>query len=356
MAKDYTSYTVSDFLTDDDFVNHQLHPTVASEQFWKNWLAFNTDKTYSEATETLRSIRLGLKSYENSELSAEAKLFIFNRIQQTNRKPFSIIRHYNPLVWLGAASIVAVIGFALYLLQNNSTYKRNLAVLTNATTEQKNTLNKPILIHLPDGSAVKLAPQSKLSYPIHFDKEKRVVILSGEATFDIAKDPARPFLVMANEVTTKVLGTRFNVKAYENRKDVEVSVEEGKVSVYKNKKTVTNDNALKGVILLPNQQAVFDRETDQYDKKLIKTPSILNADEQLTFAFEETPLKEVFRRIEIAYGIEIVFDESLLKECQITGTCNNESLFQKLDIITKIIGGSYDVVEGKIIINSRGCH
>jgi transmembrane sensor len=44
---------------------------------------------------------------------------------------------------------------------------------------------------------------------LQFDKDKRVVILSGEATFDIAKDPARPFLVVANEVTTKVLGTQF---------------------------------------------------------------------------------------------------------------------------------------------------
>jgi len=78
-----------------------------------------------------------------------------------------------------------------------------------------------------------LAPKSKITYPENFENDRRLVILSGEATFDISKDPTKPFLVMANEVTTKVLGTRFNVKAFEEMKDVVVSVQEGKVSVFK---------------------------------------------------------------------------------------------------------------------------
>lgn len=354
MTKDYTSFSVTDFLTDDFFVNHHLSPTPESKKFWDEWLRLSEQTTHDEAVEVLRSVRLGLKTYEDTKLSAEAKSFIFSRIQETNRKTI-FSRRSKTLVWVAAASILVFMGFGYYFLQQTSSYKQNLTVLATGQTEEKKALTKPLLIHLPDGSAVKLAPQSKISYPAQFDKDKRVVILSGEATFDIAKDPSRPFLVMANEVTTKVLGTRFKVEAYESHKDIVVSVQEGKVSVYKNAKVKNTDNELKGVILLPNQQAIFDRETDQYDKKLIGTPTIINTAEQPNFVFEETPLKEVIRRLEIAYGIEIMFDEALLVDCQVTGRFERESLFQKLDIVTQIIGGSYEVVEGKIVINSRGC-
>lgn len=356
MKKDYTSYTVSDFLTDDTFVNHQINPTSESEKFWADWRNSYTTHAYDEAVDTLHSIRLGLKTYEDIKLSAEAKLFIFSRIQETNQKLVFQRLRTTKAIWMAAASIIVILGLVgYYFLPKASSYKSNLAILEKNQTEEQRAFSKALLIHLPDGSAVKLAPHSKISYPLKFAKEKRVVILSGEATFDIAKDPFRPFLVMANEVTTKVLGTRFNIKAFENMQDVVVSVEEGKVSVYKNTKNPNPDNELTGVILLPNQQAIFDRETDQYNKKLIKMPNIIQQNEKISFEFDETPIEEVFRRIELAYGIDIEFDDVLLKKCQVTGTFESESLFQKLDIITTTIGGTYEVVEGKIIINSRGC-
>lgn len=353
MIKDFSKYTVSDFLTNDSFVSQHLHPTAESESFWKESLNGYPNKAYFEAIEVLKSVRLGMSNYENNTISEEAKVFIFNKIQETNRKKSMFSFSRQTLTQWAAAAVVIVVGLAVYFTFSPSVYKSNLAVIQQEKIEKKNELNHAILIHLPDGSAVKLASKSKISYPQNFEKDKRIVILSGEATFDIAKDPSRPFLVYANEVTTKVLGTRFNVKAYENKNDVVVSVEEGKVSVYKNKKTTKNE--LTGVILLPNQQAIFDRKTDQYNKQLIQKPTIINQNKQLSFEFNETPIEDVFRKIELAYGIDIEFDENLLNGCQVTGSFDNESLFQKLDIITKIIGGSYEIVEGKILINSRGC-
>ncbi|MEA5460824.1 FecR domain-containing protein [Arcicella sp. LKC2W] len=354
MEKDYTKYAVSDFLTDDEFVGQHLKPTSLSVNFWTKWQAHHLDTAYTEAVSILESIRLGLSSYENNEITEDTKSFIFNKIKETNRKKNIFQFSKYPTHWLGVAAAVILVCLTVFLTHKTSSYNSNLAELKQDVIEKENQHREAILVHLPDGSAVKLAPKSKISYPANFDKDKRVVILLGEATFDIAKDVSRPFLVYANEVTTKVLGTRFNVKAYESMKDIVVSVEEGKVSVYKNKKKTIHENELTGVILLPNQQAIFDRESDQYNKKLIQKPTIINAN-PISFSFNETPIEEVFKRIEIAYGIDIEFDEGLLHGCQVTGTFDNESLFQKLDIITKIIGGSYEVVEGKILINSVGC-
>lgn len=353
MIKDFSTYTVSDFLTDDSFVSQHLHPTNETETFWRESLNSYPNKAYFEAVEVLKSVRMGLSNYENNTISEEAKVFVFNKIKETNRKKTIFFIPKQTRFQFAAAAAVVLVSLAAYFTFSPSVYKANLAVIREERIEKKNELNQPILIHLPDGSAVKLASKSKISYPQNFEKDKRIVILSGEATFDIAKDPARPFLVYANEVTTKVLGTRFNVKAYENTNDIVVSVEEGKVSVYKNKKTTKNE--LTGVILLPNQQAIFDRKTDQYNKQLIQSPTIINQNKQLNFEFNETPIEEVFRKIELAYGIAIEYDKNLLSGCQVTGSFDNESLFQKLDIITKIIGGSYEIVEGKILINSRGC-
>ncbi len=358
MANNYILYSVSDFLIDDVFVTHQLNPNQESKLFWQTWLESNpiNKREYIEATKIIGTIQMGLKTYESNNISVEAKNYIFSRIQETNKKKTSlakILKLSSSVVWSGAAIIVVLIGLVYFSLQNTA-YHKNLATLHKAHIEQVNKLDKPILIHLPDGSAVLLAPKSKITYPENFENDRRLVILSGEATFDISKDPTKPFLVMANEVTTKVLGTRFNVKAFDDMKDVVVSVQEGKVSVFKNLNERKKENTLKGVVLLPNQQAIFDRNTDQYDKKLITTPIIVNAN-GISFEFNEAPLSEVFKRIELAYGIEIVYNEALLAECQVTGAFENESLFQKLDIITNIIGGSYEVLEGKILINAKGC-
>ena len=350
--QDYATFTVSDFLMDDKFVGQHLKPTVESEVFWKEINLNILNQDYLKAVEILNTLVLGMKNYETQNLSEEAKTFIFQKISETNKSKFEVYINLNKKLWLGAAAII-LMSVAIYLAQRKSIYQTNLSHIAEQIIETKNNLNIDMLIHLPDGSAVKLAPKSKLSYPSNFDLNQRVVILSGQATFDVAKDPSRQFLVFANEVTTKVLGTRFVVKAYENSEQVEVTVEEGKVSVFKNK--INTKNELTGVILLPNQQAIFDRQSDKYNKNIIKLPSIIDNKKQTKFVFDEDSFVEVLLMIEEAYGIEIEFDEALLKSCEITGSFENESLFQKLDILTKTIGGSYEIVEGKIIINARGC-
>lgn len=350
--QDYTTFTVSDFLMDDKFVGQHLKPTAESEVFWKEINLNKLNQDYFKAVEILNTLVLGMKNYETQNLSEEAKTFIFQKISETNKSKFEVYINLNKKLWLGAAAII-LMSVAIYLAQRKSIYQANLSQIAEQIIETKNNLNIDMLIHLPDGSAVKLAPKSKLSYPSNFDLNQRVVILSGQATFDVAKDPSRQFLVFANEVTTKVLGTRFVVKAYENSEQVEVTVEEGKVSVFKNK--INTKNELTGVILLPNQQAIFDRQSDKYNKNIIKLPSIIDNKKQTKFVFDEDSFVKVLLMIEEAYGIEIEFDEVVLKSCQITGSFENESLFQKLDILTKTIGGSYEIVEGKIIINARGC-
>ena len=93
------------------------------------------------------------------------------------------------------------------------------------------------------------------------------------------KDPQQPFFVYANEVVTKVLGTSFRVKAYDEGKDVMVSVREGKVSVYSEKNQSAKQNIIEsevnGVVLMQNQQVLYKRTDDSFNKTLIETPAIV---------------------------------------------------------------------------------
>jgi transmembrane sensor len=206
---------------------------------------------------------------------------------------------------------------------------------------------------LPDGSTASLSPKSKISYTADFGQNNRKIFLLGEATFEVVKNPSKPFYVYANELVTKVLGTKFTIKSYEDKKDIVVTVAHGQVSVYEHEKADTQ--ALKGVLLTPNQQVVFVKETEKFTKTIVAEPILLPSETNTDFVFEETPISAVFTLLEKSYGIEMVFNKDLLKKCQLTASLNGLPLFQQLDIITQSVGASYNVVEGKVIISTQGC-
>ncbi len=365
MPKNFQQYSITDFVGDDDFLKHQLHPTAESSQFWADWQLQNSSQklVFLEAQRLFEAVRLGLSEYARTYLSLEAEAQLLARIQLTNQsndlleKPIVSIWNNKWKISAIAASVLLMLGIFFWKSKTNyiSPYHQQIALLKKSVVEKNNATSKPQLIHLSDGSAVSLSAKSRLSYSENFGVENRIIYLEGEATFDVAKNPSKPFYVYANELITKVLGTKFTVTAYEKGKDVVVSVQHGQVSVYQNEKS--EKNSLKGVLLLPNQQVVFARQSEQFNKTIIREPQIvaLNNKEIISFDFDETPVSEVFERLKKAYNIDIIYDNEVLKECQLTASITDESLFQKLDIITKSIGANYEMVEGQIVITSKGC-
>jgi hypothetical protein len=91
------------------------------------------------------------------------------------------------------------------------------------------------------------------------------------------------------------------------------------------------------------------------NKTLVEKPELLSKKEVVSFDFDNTPVA-VFARLEKAYGVPIVFDEELMKNCFLTAPLGNEPLFDKLKVICKTTGATYEVFDGKIVISSRGCN
>ena len=369
MQKDYEVFSAVDFVCDEAFLHHTITPTTASEQFWTEWLQQHPRQQadWMLARQLVDTVQGGLSEYARTYLSEEDEARLLARILATNqqKQAGTPVRPLWRNAWVNraaAACFLLAAGYWVYRapLGRPSVYQQQIARLAQPPVEKTNLSPNSQRIRLPDGSLVVLAPHSQLRYPTTYGQQNRTVYLQGEATFDVAKDAQHPFLVYAGEVTTKVLGTRFVVRSFEGDQKVTVTVQQGQVSVFKDQLTTartTADKRVEGVLLQPNQQVVFSRETETFAKTLVAAPRPVATPHHvpISFVFDETPVIIVLDKLEKAYGIDIIYNADLLNNCQLTASLTDEPLFQKLDIIVQSIDASYEVVEGQIVITAKGC-
>jgi ferric-dicitrate binding protein FerR (iron transport regulator) len=354
---------IQDFLNNDDFVAWVLH--TQNDSFWQKFLIENPEKQamIEEAKQLLEEIR----AFEANQPTKLNQHRVWARLKESMQEETEIDRpkfhilHSQAFRW--AASVIFILGFiGAYFLWNepkNVSYNSLVSSIEEKQlwVEYINDKATPKTINLEDGSSVILEKNSKISVPKKFDADKRTVILSGEAFFEIAKNPRRPFYVYANEVITKVLGTSFRVRAFEDDKKITVKVKTGKVSVFSQNKHLLNTPESKGLILLPNQQAIYNRPTDVMSKHLVETPMpLINIDATaLPEYFDEQPVSSILEVIEKRYGVKIIYDEELLSRCVVTTRLRDESLYEQLDLICTIIGATYKEVDAQIVFESEGC-
>jgi len=122
-----------------------------------------------------------------------------------------------------AASLVGLFAIGMWMWQPR--------LQKSTLVEKINTSEDIMKIDLSDGSVVWLNRNSEIRYGKNFNDSIRAVSLTGEAFFKVAKNPNKPFIVQTDNVQTKVLGTSFNVQAFQNRETIEVALLEGKVDV-----------------------------------------------------------------------------------------------------------------------------
>jgi len=184
-------------------------------------------------------------------------------------------------------------------------------------------------IVLPDGSKVWLNAESTIRFPIPFSRKTRNVSLIGQAFFSVQKNPEVPFIVKADNVQVKVLGTEFDVNAYPDMTKVGVVLARGKISL-----TTQNQEhaSSKSVILHPGERAVVGRQ--QGDIQLSEG----NIEKYIAWhkgrlVFDETPMKEVARQLQLWYGVKVVIQDPEILKYHFSTTFENESLSQVLELL-----------------------
>ena len=296
------------------------------------------------------------KSFENnydgiSDMSDENHEELIHRIRQNIDKKIKPIKLYAPPRWIWyasgmAAMLLIFMGLSFYF---NPKFENNLSRIKSDIplsdwAKYENSSAKILKIDLPDGSIVWLQPKTQLSYN-QSDRVFRQVNLKGEAFFDVKRDEDRPFLIYAGKMTTKVLGTSFNVKAYPEIEKFEVSVVTGKVSV-------TNE-AEKEVFVTPKQQVILEIKSDVLTiNELPKNKTFYW--ELASLTFDNASMQDVVNNIEQNFNVKIKL-KSTLKNCRLTGNFDQEHLSTILEIICKSIDAEYVMDGQEIYLKGEGC-
>jgi transmembrane sensor len=361
MTKNYEKYTLEELITDEDFIRWVKYPTDESEQFFQTLIKNTPSQARLIHTARVAVQQLAIASKLEAPASEIPGIWtdIEDNLAQTQaRAGLQISWKY----WVAAASIVLIVVVGFWLNKNawvrpTSMYAQLTANSAKPIKEVVNNTANIKSVSLPDGSEVRLQPKSRLSYNESFKGELREVYLSGEAFFDVKKNAKIPFVVYANGLVTKVLGTSFSIKAFEQDKQVSVNVKSGKVSVYAQKSTQSTDPETKGIVLTPNQQVIYSKENEQLTRTLIAKPTILLNNQELQgFLFKNVPVEEIFSALEKAYGAEIIYDKEVMANCRLTTSLTNETLFEKLDIICAALDATYKLIDAQIVITSNGCN
>lgn len=191
----------------------------------------------------------------------------------------------------------------------------------------QNTIETPrggqYQVNLPDGSRVWLNADSRLSYPVSFAaKKERVVELTGEAYFEIAKDKQHPFKVKSSGQEIEVLGTHFNVNSYRDEPAVKTTLLEGSVKV------TCASGQLKGLVLKPGQQSIVSGT--ELNVKSVDVNDVVDW-KNGEFVFDNEPLPNIMRKVSRWYNVDIEYVNPGVKTNTFTGSVS------KSDKITNIL-------------------
>lgn len=287
------------------------------------------------SVEEMKSIKEWAEaSEENSKLlRRERKLFnaiiLSGRIDgQTtlqNKKIKHVFREF-----LKIASVVAItIGITAALFSIGKDKDMTEVAMQTITVPAGQRVN----LDLPDGTNVWLNAGTKMQYPVSFMKEKREVILDGEAYFEVAHNEKCPFIVRTHAMDVEVLGTKFNVEAYSKHNRFETSLMQGKVRV----KLPGNDKAV--INLQPHCK------TTLIDGKMVVSPidnyNVYRWKEGL-YCFKNKPFVRIMEDLERYYDLKIQLDKKSIENVILTGKFRiSDGLDYALRVLQKDVAFTY---------------
>jgi ferric-dicitrate binding protein FerR (iron transport regulator) len=355
----YYQFTAEDLAADDSFKAWVCAPTPEAEAFWSGFLREFPERYYQVGEARLLVTGLHRVASTGTPDEAERVEALWHRIEATRRRRGRVLSLPRWLAWSAAACLALLMGLGWWAQQPGSARQNPSPPRPGAAlwVESLSAPNQLMQIQLADGSVVRLSPNSRLRYRKAFSGPLREVYLTGEAFFEVRKNPKQPFVVYANGLVTKVLGTSFRIRARAEDPTVTVAVRTGRVSVYPNQPSRNRDPELRGLVLSPNQKVIFHRAGATMDKTLVEHPSPVVAPQELRqFLFEDAPAARVFEAIERAYGVDVVFDEEMMADCTLTINLTDEDLFQKLTVICRVLDAHYKIIDAQVVIYGKGCH
>jgi transmembrane sensor len=314
----------------------------AITEYWN--IPAETDEEFIEATYHLHLNRLKEKGFDLEMDKDEVHPIYFDYPYEAPKKRIS-----RPALVGGVLlSLLAILFFSLYNVEKPSVLDAADKIAQSEVSTKSGSRTK---IQLPDGSSVWLNGSSKLVYDNrNFGETIREVTLTGEGYFDIIKNKEKPFIIHANKINIRVLGTAFNVKAYPGEKNTETSLVRGSIEV-------TMKDRKDKIMMKPNDKLIISNEdivlgagskTAKKNAAIVKVPFIsmshltLARDESTIIetawvenklVFDNETFEEVALKMEKWYGVSILFADEKLKSQTLTGTFEKETVSEALSAL-----------------------
>ena len=283
----------------------------------------------------------GAKNYRKVDVNAAwAKL----NITKKKEVEFIDVQEVKPIIklnWLNNLLKIAAVLVVLFGLW--------FVAARQFTTPQNDVLtfksgSKSIEKILPDGTKILLSKNSQITYPKTFEGNTREINLMGEGFFDVHHDAAHPFIIHTQGTVVKVLGTSFNIRAYNAQ--VQVYVKIGKVQFSKNNAKVVLTKGQKGETLA-NVDAIIKSEVIEVETVIKEKLS--------SFVFNKMSLSKVAESLSKRFNKDIKFSRDKIKNCELTATFENEKLENIIAVIAETFNLKVDNQGNMIILNGDGC-
>lgn len=248
-------------------------------------------------------------------------------------------RHITPIrkIMQIAATILLPIFVisTIYLYHENKSHENEIMTVNTGKGEKASVI-------LPDGTSIALNSSSYFRYnPQDFNKENRLVEFEGEAYFQVAKNPNKPFEIKSKGIEIQVLGTTFNLNVRPDKNIAELALENGRVKLTStiSNQSITMEKEQKAYINLSDGKITVTKDNNIDYSSAWKRGEII---------FRNTRFCDVISRLEDNYGVQIETDYKNAESDLFTGTVTSNNLYEALEIISKTYNLDVNFDEDKI--------
>ena len=223
---------------------------------------------------------------------------------------------------------LAMAGMGIWLVRPAKHAVSVSAPVSVALTKSMTERSEYKYLLLPDSTQVWLNASSTLEFPQRFKTDKREVTLSGEAYFDVRHAEKTPFIIHTGKISTTVLGTSFNIKAYPDRPHIIVSVSTGKVKV-------SYDNIPLATLVKGQQVKVNSRLNTVEEKKI--APAEVAAWQKGNMSYDDEALEDIVADLERLYNVKIRIDNDAIRALRVSTSFRREiGIEQALQVLCKL--------------------
>ena len=343
---DYKTYTAEDFALDDSFRSYVLNNDEQAHAFWKEWILENPDKHDEILLAAKMHKTLTFKGIAVPESKIDSIIESINA--QLGQGETVRVKERNTLLRRPVYSVAAVLALLLtaafiITLFNKTPEVSHVQKVSYITKTIPN--GQKLTVSLPDSTIVKLNSGSTFRYPDEFSDTLREVFLEGEGFFEVSKDTGKPFIIHSANVDTRVLGTSFNISAYESEDDLKVAVATGRVEV-----SLASDQA-QSEVLIPYQMFVYNKKNKTTTKAEDISLEEILAWKEGRLMFKNATHHQILRKLERWYGVEFEVKKRMnIGEGYTAKFKPNLSLEKTLERMQYSLKFQYNIIDNKVLL------